>query len=58
MVYKQLIQTGLVLLPLSSLLGIHLYKDTANGRAASHQLYSFAIDVWFGANVYQTNQYQ
>ena len=48
----QLIQTGsvLLLLPLSSVLRLPLYEDTANGRAAKHQLYSFAIDVWFGAN--------
>ena len=46
MLYKQLIQTGsvLLLLPLSSVLGFPLYKDTANGRAATHQLYSFAIE--------------
>ena len=50
MLYKQLIQTGsvLLLLLLSSVLGFPLYKDTANGRAATHQLYSFA-GVWFGA---------
>ena len=41
--FKQLIQTG-------SVLGFPLYKDTGNGRAATHQLYSFAIEVWFGAN--------
>ena len=46
MLYKQLIQTGsvLLLLPLSSVLGFPLYEDTANGRAATHQLYSFAIE--------------
>ena len=27
-----------------------LYEDTADGRAATHQLYSFAIDVGFGTN--------
>ena len=50
--YKQLIQTGsvLLLLLLSSVLGFPLYKDTANERAATHQLYSFAIEVWLGAN--------
>ena len=34
--YKQLIKTGseLLLLPLSSVLGFPLYKDTGNGRAA------------------------
>ena len=25
-------------------------KDTANGRAATHQIYSFTIEIWFGAN--------
>ena len=51
--YKQLIQTGsvLLLLPLSSVLGFPLYEDTANGRAATHQLYSLAIEVGFGANI-------
>ena len=34
----------LQLLPLSSVLGFPLYEDTANGRAATHQLYSFAIE--------------
>ena len=54
--YKQLIQTGSVLgvLLLSSVLGFPLYEDTADGRAAIHQLYSFAIDVGFGANVINT----
>ena len=44
--YFQLIQTGSVLLVLrlSSVLGFPLYKDTANGRDATHQLYSFAIE--------------
>ena len=44
--YKQLIQTGspLLLIPVSSVLGFPLYEDTANGRAATHQLYSFAIE--------------
>ena len=39
--YKQLIQTGsvLLLLQFSSVLGFSLYEDTANGRAATHQLY-------------------
>ena len=47
--YKQLIPTGfvLLLLPLSSVLGFPLYKNKDNGRAATHQLYSFAIWVWF-----------
>ena len=31
-------------------LGFPLQEDTANGRAATHKLYSFDIDVWFGAN--------
>ena len=56
--YKQLMQTGsvLLLLPLSSVLGFPLYEDTANGRAATHQLYSFAIEVWFGANIFNSWQ--
>ena len=47
--YKQLIQTGslLLLLPLSAVLGFPLYEDTANRRAARHQLYSLAIEVWY-----------
>ena len=40
----------LLLLPLSSVLGFPLYEDTANGRAATHKLYSFTIEIWFGAN--------
>ena len=50
-------QTGsvLLLLPLSSVLGFPLYEDTANGRAATHQLYSFAIEVGFGANGSSSN---
>ena len=57
MLYKQLIQTGsvLMLLPFSSVLGFTLYKDTAYGRDASHQLYSFAIEVGFGANGSSSN---
>ena len=45
--YFQLIQTGSVLqlLLLSSGLGFPLYEDTANGRATTHQLYSFAIEL-------------
>ena len=35
---------------LSSVLGFPLYEGTADGRAATHQLYSFAIDVGLGAN--------
>ena len=38
------------MLKLSSVLGFPLYKDTTDGRAATQQVYSFAIDVWFGAN--------
>ena len=51
--YKQLIQTGSVLqlLPKFSVLGFPLYEDTANGRAATHQLYSFAIEVGFAPMV-------
>ena len=47
--YFQLIQTDsvLLLLPLSSLLGFPLYEDTANRRAATQQLYSFDIEIWF-----------
>ena len=47
--YKQLIKTGFVLqlLPKFSVLGFPLYEYTANGRAATHQLYSFAIEVGF-----------
>ena len=40
----------LLLLLLSSVLGFPLYDDTANGRAATHQLYSFVIEVCFGSN--------
>ena len=36
--------------PIFSVLGFPLYEDTANGRAATHQLYSFAIEVWLGTN--------
>ena len=52
MLYKQLIQTVSVLLLLqhSSMLGFPLYEDTANGRAATHQLYSFAVEIGLGAN--------
>ena len=47
--YKQLIHTGsvLLLLPFSSVLGFPLYEDTGDGRAVTHQLYSFAIEVWY-----------
>ena len=47
--YKQLIKTGSVLhlLPKFSALGFPLYEDTANVRAATHQLYSFSIGVGF-----------
>ena len=30
-----------------TVLGFTLYEDTANGRAATHQLYGFAIEVWY-----------
>ena len=40
-------QTVLQLLLLSSGLGFPLYEDTANGRATTHQLYSFAIEIGF-----------
>ena len=30
--------------------GFPLYEDTDLGRATAHQLYCFAIEVWFGAN--------
>ena len=47
MLKKQLIQTGsvMLLLPLSSELNFPLYEDTAKSRAATHQLYSFAIEL-------------
>ena len=47
--YAQMIQTGsvLLLLPFSSVLGFTLYEDTDHGRAATHQLYSFAIVIEF-----------
>ena len=53
----QLIKTGsvLLLLPLSSVMGFPLYRDTAVGRAATLQLYSFVIEVWFGANARNTS---
>ena len=49
MFYKQLIKTGSVLqlLSFSSVLGFQLYKDNNDGRAATNQLYSFAIEVWY-----------
>ena len=49
MLYKQLIQTGsvLLLLPFSTVLGFTLYEDTGDGRAAKHQLYSSAKEVWY-----------
>ena len=49
--YKQLIQNGsvLLLLPFSFVLGFPLYKDTDDARATTHQLNTFAIEVWFGA---------
>ena len=52
MLYKQLTQSGsvLLLLLLFSALGFPLYEDTADGRAATQQLYSFTIEFWFGAN--------
>ena len=45
----QLIQTGsvLLLLPLFTVLGFTLYKDTGERRAVTHQLYSSAIEVWY-----------
>ena len=51
--YTQLIQTGsvLMLLPFSTELGFTLHRDTANGRAATHQLYSFAIEIGFAPMV-------
>ena len=47
--YKQLIKSGYVLqlLPFSSVLGFSLYEDIDDGRAATHHLYSFAIEVWY-----------
>ena len=35
------------MLPFSTVLGFTLYEDTDDGRAATHQLYSSAIDVWY-----------
>ena len=37
----------LLLLLFHTVLGFTLYEDTANGRAATHQLYGFAIEVWY-----------
>ena len=47
--YAHLIQTGSVMLLLlfSTLLGIKLYEDTGNGRAATDHLYNSALEVWF-----------
>ena len=36
----------LLLLLFHTVLGFTLYEDTVNGRAATHQLYGFAIQVW------------
>ena len=54
--YTQLIQTGsvLMLLPFSTELGFTLHRDTANGRAATHQLYSFAIEFGLAPMLYTT----
>ena len=64
--YMQLIQTGsmLLLLPFHTVLGITLYEDTGNRRAATHQPLSSNIEVWFSImnrwalkkNSKQTNQ--
>ena len=49
LMYTQLVEngSGLMLLPFSTLLGIPLFWDTGQGRAATHQLYSSAIQVWY-----------
>ena len=46
--YMKLIKTDsvLILLLISSVMGWTLSKDTANGRATTHQLYISAIEVW------------
>ena len=46
--YKQLIQTGsvLLLLLLSSVLGFPPYQDTADKKATTHQLYSQANGLY------------
>ena len=54
--YKQLIQTCFGCYPsdftlFCSVLFCPLYEDTDLRRATAHQLYSFAIEVGFGANV-------
>ena len=56
--YSQLIQTCsvLLLLPFSTVLGFPLYKNTGDGRAATHQLYSFAIEVVVGTDANSTSQ--
>ena len=48
-VYAQLIQTGfvLLLLQLSTVLCFTLYKDTGDGRAVTHQLYSSTLKVLY-----------
>ena len=47
--YAKLIQTGsvLLLLPFCTWLSFTLYEDTDDGKAATHQLYSLAIEVWY-----------
>ena len=42
--------TLLLYLRLNSVQGFPLYEDTDFRRAATHQLYFFAIEVGFGAN--------
>ena len=51
----QLIQTGsgLLLLPISTVLG---REDTGDGRAATNQLYGFAMEVWLTPMQYITVQ--
>ena len=36
-----------MLLPFSTVLGFTLYKDTGDGRAATHQRISSTIEVWY-----------
>ena len=42
-----------MLLPHSGVLGFPLYEDTENETAATHHLYSFAIEVWFAPMIHR-----
>ena len=46
-----------MLLPFSTELGFTLHEDTSNGRATTHQLYSFAIEIGFAPMVAQLLYY-